>query len=1432
MKINPTQLVGTTLFLMAFAIPLQAQTTAFTYQGRLNDNGLPASGIYDLRFTMYGSVSGGAPAAGPVTNSPVSVSNGLFVATIDFGVAPFTGADRWLQIAVRTNGSGSFTDLTARQPLTSTPYAVRALNAATAAAANSVSASAVGTLGISDGSIIAADLSPGLVNNTFWRLDGNGGTTPGINFLGTTDNQPLELKINGTRAFRLEPDPRGQNAANVVGGHPENSIANGIGGSVIVGGGFPGGPNRVEENSHGVFIGAGSLNVVRPNSSDAVIVGGFGNGASGYATVVGGGQGNTSTGYTATVAGGFFNTASGDGASVGGGGVNLAQGLNAGVAGGAYNTNTAAYSAIGGGLDNDIEAGSSLSFIGGGWLNLIQAGADQAVIAGGNANRISSGARYPFIGGGWANHVQSNAIASFIGGGTANTNSGGGAFIGGGFVNRAENFDAVVVGGAFNVNAGNRSFIGGGEGNVISNTGSFITIGGGRQNVVIAGASTIAGGSQNIIGDGAVSSAINGGLRNTNLASQSVIAGGGRNTIEVRAIDSIIGGGILNTIQSNAFQSTIAGGRENKIWTNAESSTIGGGVFNDIEIGTIKATIGGGEFQTIRAGSSGSTISGGSANTISSNSILGTLAGGQFNLIRTATRGATLSGGVSNIVGGRFAVVPGGLMNSATGAFSFAGGLNASALHNGAFVWADSNGTNFSSTASNQFLIRASGGVGINTTNPTTALEVVGTVKAGGFMDNGSGFVGNFIGNGASLSNVNAATLGGLASSNYWQLGGNSDNLYTVLGTRNDRPLIMIANNQRGLQLDAAFRSLGIFHGLLSANVTGGQQVNSVWTGVLGGTIGGGGLDETFLLNDTPYPNIVSDDFGTIGGGLNNTVGNTNADPADVRAATVSGGENNHAAASHATVGGGIGNSAAGFAGTVSGGNTNRANGDFATVSGGVNNGIGSNSGAAAIGGGAANVIEDNSGSSTIGGGFGSRIANVYATVGGGLFNTNSGFTATVGGGEYNIASASYTTVAGGSYNIASASEATVGGGYRNAASGPYATVGGGDGNGASGAGATVAGGESNGAGALFATIGGGIFNEANGYGATVGGGPDNTASGHAATVPGGQDNVAQGDYSFAAGYRAKADHAGSFVWADSTEADFSSSAANQFLVRASRGVGINNANPAAMLHIGDTNLPNSQGMIRLASRSGTGLLLRHWDIGVPEDDTSASGKFYSFVIDDPRLGTDPEVVVRWDTGNVGIGVNHPTSRLHVGAGGVRCEMGLGEKFSLGGNGSFEIDAPGIIAGRFVVQNGGNVGIGTASPSEKLHVAGNILASGNICANNGVQCISDRNKKAGFTPVDAKAILEKVAAMSITRWRYTNDTATPHIGPVAQDFHAAFGVGSNDKQISTVDADGVALAAIQGLNQKLEEKDARIVELERRLEKLERLLNRENEGAR
>jgi len=106
-----------------------AQGTAFSYQGRLNDGGSPATGIYDLRFTIYDAVTSGSVVAGPNTSSATGVTNGLFTVTLDFGSGVFTGSNRWVEIAARTNGAASFATLAPRQPISPVPYAIMANSA-------------------------------------------------------------------------------------------------------------------------------------------------------------------------------------------------------------------------------------------------------------------------------------------------------------------------------------------------------------------------------------------------------------------------------------------------------------------------------------------------------------------------------------------------------------------------------------------------------------------------------------------------------------------------------------------------------------------------------------------------------------------------------------------------------------------------------------------------------------------------------------------------------------------------------------------------------------------------------------------------------------------------------------------------------------------------------------------------------------------------------------------------------------------------------------------------------------------------------------------------------------------------------------------------------------------------------------------------------
>jgi hypothetical protein len=126
-----------------------------------------------------------------------------------------------------------------------------------------------------------------------------------------------------------------------------------------------------------------------------------------------------------------------------------------------------------------------------------------------------------------------------------------------------------------------------------------------------------------------------------------------------------------------------------------------------------------------------------------------------------------------------------------------------------------------------------------------------------------------------------------------------------------------------------------------------------------------------------------------------------------------------------------------------------------------------------------------------------------------------------------------------------------------------------------------------------------------------------------------------------------------------------------------------------------------------------------------------------------------------------------------------------------------------------------------------LNYDGTFNAAGDVYA-RGVKLTSDRNAKENFQPVNPQTVLDKVAALPISQWNFKTAPGETHIGPMAQDFYAAFSTGSDEKHIATVDADGVALAAIQGLNQKLTEelkrRDAENAELKRRLEVLERIL--------
>ena len=449
--------------------PQAALGTAFTYQGRLIDSGVPATGTYDLQFALYDAGSAGTQVGLLVTQEDIPVSDGYFTTLLDFGNV-FNGTALFMQIGVRPGSStGSYTPLSPRVSLTAVPYAGYALNN--------------------------------------WSLNGNANTN-GTGFLGTTDNTTLTIGVNGQAGLRIYPNAQ---SPNIAGGYSGNTISPAIYGATIAGGGSSSSPNRASANYATIgggsnnlatmlyaFVGGGYSNTVatgadygaiaggrqnlvasfeatvgggRLNSArggNSTIGGGFANTASGGTSFIGGGQGNvvTPTAANGVVAGGQSNLVEGESATIGGGVFNKALGLGATVSGGGSNIATSSYAAIGGGSSNQTNGLGAT--IGGGTYNTTGL-YNYATVGGGTANTANGGVAT--VGGGSSN--QANGDWSFVGGGLLNLANGANASIGGGNVNFASGDYTSIMGGTNNTASGYIATVAGGLSNVAQGSGSF-----------------------------------------------------------------------------------------------------------------------------------------------------------------------------------------------------------------------------------------------------------------------------------------------------------------------------------------------------------------------------------------------------------------------------------------------------------------------------------------------------------------------------------------------------------------------------------------------------------------------------------------------------------------------------------------------------------------------------------------------------------------------------------------------------------------------------------------------------------------------------------------------------------------------------------------------------------------------------------------------
>jgi hypothetical protein len=316
----------------AFA-QIAAVPQLMNFQGRLaKPDGTPLpDGTYSIKFTLFTAATGGTQKWSETDN--LALKNGL--CSVQLGkTTPLTdavfAANLFLEVKV-----GSDPALTPRQPLVSMAYAFKA---------DTVPDASIGSAQLKDGAVTASKLNASVLNTTAWLLTGNSGTT-GSNFLGTIDNKPLVFKVNSHPAMRYSYAENTSSpgfeyrSINTLGGSEVNSIAAGVVGGTIAGGGqdyfsINDAPNQVLFDFG--TVGGGFANTA--GNFQSTVSGGYANTASGYTSVIAGGDNNVASGKESVIGGGTSNAASGTFASVLGGSFNTASGQNAVVAGGVSNT--------------------------------------------------------------------------------------------------------------------------------------------------------------------------------------------------------------------------------------------------------------------------------------------------------------------------------------------------------------------------------------------------------------------------------------------------------------------------------------------------------------------------------------------------------------------------------------------------------------------------------------------------------------------------------------------------------------------------------------------------------------------------------------------------------------------------------------------------------------------------------------------------------------------------------------------------------------------------------------------------------------------------------------------------------------------------------------------------------------------------------------
>ena len=263
--------------------------------------------------------------------------------------------------------------------------------------------------------------------------------------------------------------------------------------------------------------------------------------------------------------------------------------------------------------------------------------------------------------------------------------------------------------------------------------------------------------------------------------------------------------------------------------------------------------------------------------------------------------------------------------------------------------------------------------------------------------------------------------------------------------------------------------------------------------------------------------------------------------------------------------------------------------------------------------------------------------------------------------------------------------------------------------------------------------------------------------------------------------------------------------------------VGIRTSTPSTEIHTIDGDTPT----LRLEQDGSSGFAPQTWDVAGNETNffirDVTNGSALPLRI---RPGAPTSAIFIDDTGNIGMGAGtSPDAALHVqrstgAAAGLLTLENTGGSFitisnTASGNDWF-FTHENAAQGRFIINN-------STAPAEGLFLDpdGDMTIGGTLTEN------SDKNAKMAIVPVDTAEILDKVSALPVSAWTYKDDTSgARHVGPMAQDFYAAFGLGHTDKGIATLDTSGVALASIKALHDENEELKAQTSTLTSHIEVL------------